>query len=83
MADLKAGALVFNGMPVVVTDAATAKLPEAKWDWSRYRSPSRAKRRRHRAWVIKREPACWVTGGGTILIHPVLWDALREEVANG
>lgn len=65
----------FNGMPVLVSDTATAALPEEKWDWSQYRSPSRARRRRDRSKVVTREPACYQTQGRFVM-HPKLWDEL-------
>ncbi len=68
----------FNGMPVTVTETATAALPEDRWDWSRYRSPSRAKRRRDRSKVITREPACFQMQG-RLVMHPRLWDALKKQ----
>jgi len=67
-----------NGMPVLVTESATAALPEARWDWSAYRSPSRARRRRDRTKVITREPACYQVQG-RIIVHPRLWAAIKEE----
>jgi len=65
-----------NGVPVVVTESATAALPVERWDWSAYRSPSRAKRRRDRRKVITREPACYQMEG-KIVIHPRLWAEVR------
>jgi len=70
--------LTLNGMPVVVSDAATAALPRERWDWSGYRSPARAKRRRDRSRVITREPASYVLGG-RLVIHPTLWRALVDD----
>lgn len=67
----------FNGMPVTITEDAMAALPEDKWDWSRYRSPSRARRRRDRRKVIKREPAAFQMQG-RLIIHPRLWSELRR-----
>lgn len=68
----------FNGMRVKVTEMATAALSEDRWDWSGYRSPSRAKRRRRRSRVITREPACFQVSG-ELVIHPRLWDALKRQ----
>ena len=68
----------FNGMQVTVTDTATAAIPENKWDWSGYRSPSRAKRRRHRSRIITREPACFQFQG-RLVMHPRLWDELKRQ----
>lgn len=70
----------FNGIPVIVTDDATAELPRERWDWSRYRSPSRAKRRRDLSRVIMREPAVFKMGDRFIM-HPKMWDALKREAA--
>lgn len=72
----------FNGMPVDVTDTATVALPEERWDYSRYRSPSRARRRRDRSMVIYREPACFEIAG-RLIIHPRLWAALRKQTKEG
>ncbi len=72
--------LAYCGLRVTVTETATAAIPEDKWDWSRYRSPSRAKRRRHREWIVMREPACFQTAT-TLIIHPVLWDQLCKQQA--
>ncbi len=69
---------MFNGMRVRVTEMATAALPKDKWDWSGYRSPSRAKRRRHTSRVITREPACFQVDG-ELVMHPRLWDELKRS----
>ena len=70
----------FNGMQVTVTEAATAELPPEKWDWSAYRSPGRAKRRRDRSKVITREPACY-QAGRRLIMHPRLWAELQRHIA--
>jgi hypothetical protein len=72
----------FNGMPVTVSTHATAELPEERWNWSAYRSPSRAKRRRDRRKVITREPACFQMGG-KLVMHPVLWAKIQQEISHG
>lgn len=72
--------LTFNGMPVSVTEAATAALPKERWDYSQYRSPSRARRRRDMSKVVVREPACFQMQG-KLVIHPRLWDALKKQTA--
>lgn len=69
----------FNGMQVTVTETAMATIPEEKWDWSAYRSPSRAKRRRDRNKIITKEPACFQMGG-KLVMHPRLWDEVRRNV---
>ena len=66
----------FNGRRVRVTETATAALPVERWDWSLYRSPSRAKRRRDRSKVIVREPACFQING-ELVMHPRLWAELQ------
>lgn len=68
----------FNGMPVTVTEAATAELPRERWDYSQYRSPSRARRRRDTRKVITREPAIFQMQG-RFVVHPRLWDQLRKQ----
>ena len=68
-----------NGMPVIVNPNATAAIPEERWDWSGYRSPSRAKRRRDRSKIKMREPACFQMGN-KLVVHPVLWERLRLHV---
>ena len=73
----QASVLTYNGMEVTVTETATAAIPENKWDWSGYRSPSRAKRRRHRSRIITREPACFQMGH-KLVMHPRLWDELKK-----
>jgi hypothetical protein len=69
----------YNGMPVTVTETVTAALPEEKWDWSAYRSPSRARRRRDRRKVVTREPACFQLGN-RIVMHPALWARLKAQL---
>ena len=68
----------FNGMQVTVTETATAAIPEDKLDWSVYRSPSRAKRRRDRSKLVMREPACFQLHG-RLVMHPRLWDELKKQ----
>ena len=68
----------FNGMPVTVTDTATAALPKERWDYSQYRSPSRARRRRDMSKVVVREPACFQMQG-RLVIHPRLWSELKRQ----
>ena len=70
--------MMYAGMPVTVTDTATSALPEAKWDWSLYRSPSRAKRRRDRRKVITREPACFQMQG-RLIVHPRVWAEIQRQ----
>lgn len=67
----------YNGLPVIVDHNATAPIPKEKWDWSRYRSPSRARRRRDRRKVITREPACFQING-KLVMHPALWERLTR-----
>ncbi len=69
----------FNGMQVTLTGDATAELPPERWDWSAYRSPGRAKRRRDRSKVITREPACYQTGR-KLIMHPRLWAELQKQI---
>lgn len=68
----------FNGMHVTVTETATAALPRERWDYSQYRSPSRARRRRDMRKVITHEPACFQMQG-RLVMHPRLWDELRRQ----
>lgn len=68
----------FNGMQVDVTDVATTALPREQWDYSQYRSPSRARRRRDMSKVVTREPACFQVGR-RLVMHPRLWDALKKQ----
>lgn len=69
----------FCGMDVYVTETAIANIPPHKWDWSAYRSPSRAKRRRDRSKIRMQEPACFKMGR-RLIIHPTLWAELLKNV---
>jgi len=75
------GPFLLNGLHVLVTDNATAELPPERWDWSRCRSPSRAKRRRSMKWVITRDPACYQVGH-RLLVHPTLWLQIQDKLEN-
>jgi hypothetical protein len=68
----------FNGIPVIVTEDATAEIPRERWDWSRYRSPSRAKRRRDFSRIVMREPAIFKMGD-RLIMHPKMWDAIKAQ----
>lgn len=68
------------GMPVIVTDLATAELPSSQWDWSGCRSPSRARRRRDLRHVITREPACYQVRGA-LHVHPRLWREIQRQLS--
>ncbi len=71
---------IFNGMRVDITHTAVAKLPEERWDWSAYRSPSRARRRRDCSKVVKTEPACFQVAD-KLICHPTIWERLRATLS--
>ncbi len=69
-----------NAMPIVETIHAVGELVE---DWSRCRSPARAKRRERRGFRqhVRRfnKPACY-EANGTFYIHPTLAADMRKEM---
>jgi len=65
-----------------------ASLVETIEDWSRVRSPARARRRRKRGFrqnialrQVPRKTVYSVDGGRTLYVHPVIADAIRRELS--
>lgn len=70
--------MTFGGIPIVSSPLAV----KAEEDWSKVRSPARARRRRRRGFrqniVVVDRPAMFEIGG-VLHVHPSIYRALLQE----
>lgn len=69
----------FGTIPIIENPDIVQILKPEDWDWSRYRSPSRAKRRRDYSRVIRTKPT-WIQLDGRILAHPAIVAEVKRQM---
>jgi len=69
---------IFQGMKVVISELCVEDTPTSKLDYSAYRSPSRARRRRDKSKVPNlRMPVAYQVGL-TLHVHPLVWEKMKD-----